>query len=153
MGHVTWDLDAALALTGAPAILRALLAKRLAAAGVDVTVAIEVSGRVQSRINLRTGDKKSGWEHVISRHYNSEVNASQFTIGQAELRTLLQSKEVVSSPVARTLDSADGIRYVREVNLGHSIGIDKFSGQPTSTMSILTDRFGNLITTTPGVIK
>lgn len=153
VGNVTWDLDAALALTGAPAILRALLAKRLAAAGVDVTVAIEVPGRVQSRINLRAGDKKSGWEHVISRHYNSEVNASQFTIGQAELRTLLQSKEVVSSPVARTLDSADGIRYVREVNLGHSIGIDKFSGQPTSTMSILTDRFGNLITTTPGVIK
>lgn len=31
--------------------------------------------------------------------------------------------------------------------------IDKFSGQPTSTMTVLTDRFGNLITTTPGVIK
>ncbi|WP_238337670.1 hypothetical protein, partial [Pseudomonas sp. SWRI51] len=38
VGNVTWDLDAALALTGAPAILRALLAKRLAAAGVDVAV-------------------------------------------------------------------------------------------------------------------
>ncbi len=32
---VTWDLDAALAATGAPAVLRALLARRLAAAGVD----------------------------------------------------------------------------------------------------------------------
>ncbi|WP_327110953.1 DUF637 domain-containing protein, partial [Pseudomonas syringae] len=31
---VTWDLDAALALTGAPAVLRALLARRAAAAGV-----------------------------------------------------------------------------------------------------------------------
>lgn len=33
--RVTWDLDAALAATGAPAVLRALLARRLAAAGVD----------------------------------------------------------------------------------------------------------------------
>ncbi len=32
--RVTWDLDAALALTGAPAVLRALLAKRAAAAGI-----------------------------------------------------------------------------------------------------------------------
>ncbi|WP_309475722.1 DUF637 domain-containing protein [Pseudomonas alvandae] len=33
--RVPWDLDAALAVTGAPAVLRALLARRLAAAGVD----------------------------------------------------------------------------------------------------------------------
>lgn len=92
ISDVTWDLDAALALVGAPAILRALLAKRLAAAGVDVAVVIHVPGRVQSRINLMAGDKKPGWEHVVSRHFNPEVNASQFTIGQAELRTLLQSR-------------------------------------------------------------
>ncbi|MBB6368428.1 hypothetical protein FHR56_003607 [Xanthomonas sacchari] len=94
-----------------------------------------------------------GWEHVLSRHFNPEVNASQFTIGQAELRTLPQSAEVVSTPVTRTLESAQGIRYVREVDIGHPIGIDKFSGQPTSIMTVLTDKFGNLITTTPGFIK
>ena len=33
------------------------------------------------------------------------------------------------------------------------IGIDKFSGQPTSIMTVLTDKFGNLVTATPGVIK
>ena len=38
ISDVTWDLDAALALTGAPAVFRALLAKRLAAAGADVVV-------------------------------------------------------------------------------------------------------------------
>ncbi|WP_371924059.1 hemagglutinin repeat-containing protein [Pseudomonas sp. IC_126] len=122
-------------------------------AGNAAEAAIQVPGRVQSRVNLMAGDKSAGWEHVVSRHFNPEVNASQFTIGQAELRTLLQSKEVVSAPVTRTLESAQGIRYVREVNLGRPIGIDKFSGQPTSTMTVLTDRFGNLITTTPGVIK
>lgn len=58
---------------------------------------------------------------------------------------------MVSAPVTRMLES--GIRYVREVNLSGSIGIDKFSGQPTSTMTVLTDRFGNLITTAPGVVK
>ncbi|HGM8535806.1 TPA: DUF637 domain-containing protein, partial [Pseudomonas aeruginosa] len=123
------------------------------ATGTAAEAAIQVPGRVQSRVNLMAGDKSAGWEHVVSRHFNPEVNASQFTIGQAELRTLLQSKEVVSAPVTRMLESAQGIRYVREVNLSGPIGIDKFSGQPTSTMTVLTDRFGNLITTTPGVVK
>lgn len=36
---VTWDLDAALALKGAPAVLRVLLGKRRAAAGVDAKIA------------------------------------------------------------------------------------------------------------------
>ncbi|EMM1380551.1 TPA: hypothetical protein ACHTCS_005916, partial [Pseudomonas aeruginosa] len=123
------------------------------ATGTAAEAAIQVPGRVQSRVNLMTGDKSAGWEHVVSRHFNPEVNASQFTIGQAELRTLLQSKEVVSAPVTRMLESAQGIRYVREVNLSGPIGIDKFSGQPTSTMTVLTDRFGNLITTTPGLLS
>ena len=122
-------------------------------AGAVAETAIQVPGRVQSRVNLMTGDKSSGWEHVVNRHFNSEVNASQFTIGQNELRTLLQSKEVVSAPVTRILQSEQGVRYVREVNLSQTIGIDKFSGQPTAIMTVLTDKFGNLITATPGVIK
>ncbi|WP_408636598.1 DUF637 domain-containing protein, partial [Pseudomonas agronomica] len=42
--RVTWDLDAALAVTGAPAVLRALLARRLAAAGVADTVVVGAKG-------------------------------------------------------------------------------------------------------------
>lgn len=42
-------------------------------------------------------------------------------------------------------------RYVREVTLDFNIGIDKFSGSPT--MTVLTDKHGNLVTATPGVIK
>jgi hypothetical protein len=50
--------------------------------------------------------------------------------------------------------SADGIRYVREINVGKNIGLDKFNNmKPTSIMTVLTDEFGNLITATPGVIK
>jgi hypothetical protein len=46
-----------------------------------------------------------------------------------ELRDLLQSKPVVSTPVTRMVNSADGVRYVREVDVGRWIGADKFSGK------------------------
>lgn len=119
-----------------------------------------VPGRVQSRINLKTGDQTAsgkfinGWGHVLDRHFNPNVNASQFTISPSELRALLQSASVIKKPVTRTLNSADhGIRYVREVNVGRTIGTDKLNGyQPTSTMTILSDKFGNLVTATPGKI-
>ena len=119
-----------------------------AAAGVDAPI-FSVPGRVVSRINLESG----GWLHVLQRHFNSSVNASQFTMSQQELRVLLQSPQVVGSPITRTINSVDGIRYERVVNLGRAIGIDKFSGAATSTMTVLTDRFGNLVTATPGRIR
>lgn len=104
---------------------------------------------VQSRINI----SNDGWKHVVDRHFSNK-NASQFTISQDELRSLLSSKEIVNSPVIRSIDSADGSRYVREVTLDKSIGLDKFNDfKPTSTMTIITDKHGNLVTATPGVIK
>jgi filamentous hemagglutinin len=64
---------------------------------------------------------------------------------------MLSNKYIVNSPVIRSIDSVNGIRYVREVNLNKSIGLDKFNEfKPTSTMTILTDRNGNLVTATPG---
>jgi len=80
---------------------------------------------------------------------------SQFTVPQEELRQILQSKEVVSTPITKILPSADGPRYVREVDLlGRSIGTDKFNNfSPTSKMSVLTDGAGNLVSAFPGVIK
>lgn len=104
---------------------------------------------VQSRINI----SNDGWDHVLDRHF-SKKNASQFTISKDELRSLLSSKNVVQSPVTKSIESADGVRYVREVTLDKPIGIDKFDDfKPTSTMTILVDKQGNLITTTPGKIK
>lgn len=104
---------------------------------------------VQSRINI----SNDGWEHVVKRHFSNK-NASQFTISQDELRSLLSSKGIVKTPIKRSLASDDGVRYVREVTLDKPIGLDKFNGfKPTSTMTILTDKRGNLVTATPGVIK
>jgi filamentous hemagglutinin len=60
----------------------------------------------------------------------------------------------VSTPVTRIVDSADGVRYVREVDVGRSIDTDKFNGgQPTSIMTVMADKFGNLVTAFPGVLK
>ena len=103
---------------------------------------------VQSRINIQ----KTGWDHVVDRHF-SDKNASQFTISQSELKTILQSNEVSKVPISRVIDSADGLRYERVITFDKHIGVDKFSKSPTNTMTILTDAKGNLITTTPGRIK
>ncbi|CAG0982622.1 hypothetical protein ANRL3_02233 [Anaerolineae bacterium] len=72
----------------------------------------------------------------------------------AELRGIIQSSAAVNSPVVRTIESADGVRYVREFNAGRIIGVDKFNGnQATSVMTIMTDRFDNLVSTFPGLLK
>ena len=79
---------------------------------------------------------------------------SQFTISKAELRALLTSKEVVKTPITRTLESSDGVRYVRDVLLKDPVGTDKYNNfQPSRRMTVLTDRKGNLITASPGVLK
>lgn len=109
-----------------------------------------VPGRVGSRINL----SNEGMEHVIARHLSGKANASQFSLSEAELRSVLSSRAAVSSPVVRSVESADGIRYVREFDAGRVIGADKFNGnQATSVMTIMTDRFGNLVSTFPGLLK
>ena len=104
---------------------------------------------VQSRINI----SNEGWKHVVDRHFSNK-NASQFTISQDELRSLLSSKDIVKSPVIRSIDSTDGVLYVREVTLDKPIGLDKFNDfKPTSTMTIIIDKHGNLVTAFPGLLK
>lgn len=112
----------------------------------------ETPGRVRSRINLQKGDRTAGWIHVLAEHFNpAKSGKSQFGISQSELRYLLQSREVAGSPVVGVLQSREGPRYVREVTLkGRIIGIDATTKSPTSTFTIMTDRFGNLVTTFPG---
>ena len=105
---------------------------------------------IQSRINVKTGDNKSGWNHVLDRHF-SDKNASQFTISQTDLKSILQSNDISKVPISRIISSSDGPRFERVIILDKNIGTDKFNGyQATNTMTILTDNQGNLITTHPG---
>ncbi|CNI41111.1 Uncharacterised protein [Yersinia thracica] len=111
-------------------------------------------GITQSRINIMTGDRRAGWEHVVERHYSGKTNASQFSISQQELKVVLQDKNIVQTRISRVIQSNDGPRYERVIDMGRNIGFDRFSGgEQTSIMTILTDRSGNLVTVTPGRIQ
>ncbi|MCX8728670.1 VENN motif pre-toxin domain-containing protein [Gilliamella sp. B2838] len=113
---------------------------------------------VQSRINIQNGDSAKGWNHVLNRHFNSNSNASQFTISEAEAKSLIGSDQVRNVPISNTRFSIiKGTNtqqkiYERVITLDKNIGVDKFSGKPTNTITILTDKAGNLITATPGRI-
>jgi hypothetical protein len=109
-----------------------------------------VPGRVQSRINL----SNLGMEHVIDRHFSGKANASQFSLTVVELRTILSSRDAVGSPVIRSIESENGILYLRQFDAGQIVGTDRFNGnQATSVMTIMSDKFGNLVTTFPGKLK
>ncbi|EOL8941882.1 hemagglutinin repeat-containing protein [Cronobacter dublinensis] len=112
---------------------------------------------VQSRINVQNGNAREGWEHVVKRHFSGKENASQFTLSQTEVKSILQSSDVAKIPISNThksINKATGQQetlYERVIIFDKNIGIDKFSGgNPTNTMTILTDKKGNLITATPG---
>ncbi|PMS13985.1 adhesin [Trinickia caryophylli] len=95
-----------------------------------------------------------GLDHIGDRHLDSTVNASQFTISESDLTNLLQNPNTVSTPVTRTIQSGNSINYVREVDAGHVVGTDKFNNyQPTSAMTVITDKYGNLVTAFPGKLK
>jgi hypothetical protein len=57
-----------------------------------------------------------------------------------------QHKDFVKAPISRTLDSR------REVTFDQPTGLDKFNDfQPTNTLTVLTDKYGNLVTAIPGI--
>ncbi|SCC35263.1 RHS repeat-associated core domain-containing protein, partial [Gilliamella intestini] len=109
---------------------------------------------VQSRINIQNGNNKEGWYHVLKRHFGGKSNASQFIITEEEAKSLIGSKQVIDIPISNvrnsTFEGTERKLYERVVNFNKNIGIDKFTGKPTNTITILTDKAGNLITATPG---
>ena len=113
-----------------------------------------IPGRVQSRINVRQGDGStgSGLDYAWRKHGGApKPKKSQFSISKEELITLLQSESVVRAPAVRV---ASG-NFVREVNVGRVIGniSVKSGGSPTSVLTVITDRFGNLVNTFPGKLN
>ncbi len=112
----------------------------------------KVPGRVQSRINVRVGngDKNTGLLYALKKHGGAgSINKSQFSISVEQLKALLQSKKVVSSPVRISPTSG---QFMRVVNTGSRVGNYpvKSGGAPTSHITVITDKFGNLINTFPG---
>lgn len=113
---------------------------------------IQATGRVASRVNVRNGDANitgSGLEYAWKKHGGSwGTNKSAFTISKDELKLLLQNPRVVSTPAYKSSTSGN---YIRTVDVGKNIGVDsKNGGKPTSIMTVITDRQGNLVNTFPG---
>ncbi|WP_052046149.1 hypothetical protein [Candidatus Paracaedibacter symbiosus] len=168
-------IDDALLLTGATQIAKVAaksttkqLGKKLKALKVgesqiaDTPTAIESSGnqiipgRVKTRINIRKGDgtnKNSEIETAWRKHGGAgKDNKSQFTISREELISILEDKTTIQAPVRIAPDS--GI-FAREVETGKIIGnLPKKNGEkPTPTLTILTDKYGNLVNAYPGEFK
>ena len=118
---------------------------------------VENPGRIQSRINLRTGEgtnKAPGLENTWRKHGNDAVDSkSKFTISKDELKVILSDPKVIQSPVK--LDTASG-SFIREVDICREIGrlpLDKANAAPTTKITIITDNYGNLVNVYPGPHK
>ncbi|MBR6026775.1 MAG: hypothetical protein IK065_04170, partial [Neisseriaceae bacterium] len=108
------------------------------------------TGSVATRINIRKGDNKSGLTHTLNNHGGnmSKTNKSQFTISDNEVVKLLKDKNTIDTPAYKDPKSGN---YIRNVDTGKIIGIDAKNGSsPTKTLTVITDKKGNLITTYPG---
>ena len=107
-------------------------------------------GRIQSRINLqRDPTAREGIDHVLAAHLRPGGRKSQFGMNADEIKQLLQSKSVVSSPVT----PLDATRYVRRVDVGRTIGWDMNNGNsPTQWLTVITNAKGNLLTALPGIL-
>ncbi len=121
---------------------------------------IAVPGRVQSRINIisgkskidisHPGSKKPGIDSIWKKHMNSNrMGKSQFTISKDEVISIVKDKNTVKAPITRIIESGN---YVREVNVGHIVGHlpAKKGSKPTTTVTILSDKEGNLVNIYPG---
>lgn len=88
-------------------------------------------------------------DHVLKEHFGRDLanSRSVFSITPDELKKILQSKQVVSSPVT----SLGGGQYLRTVDTGNVVGnvALKYGGGETTWINVFTDRAGNLITTYP----
>ena len=87
-----------------------------------------------------------GLQHVLDRHVPGGLQSagkSLFSAGE-DMSTLVRQGRTVQA-----LQQAGG-NFQRIVNAGRTIGIDRATGQATSTYTIITNAAGDLITAFPG---
>ena len=121
-----------------------------------------IPGRVKSRINVANGRTRftplrestgnpvsAGFNHVVEGHFNRPLGNSRsiFSITEEQLKNLLNSKQVINSPIT----PIKGGQFVRTVDVGENIGNVglREGGGTTSSLQVITDKAGNLITTYP----
>jgi hypothetical protein len=120
-----------------------------------------VPSRVQSRINLRPGIRKaggkmvegSGFWYAWSKHGGGgPASKSQFVHDAPTIFNLLKTQRVVDTP-ARPLENGN---FVREVEFS-AVTVGRLpqneGGTQTSVMTVITDKWGNLVNTFPGTLS
>jgi RHS repeat-associated protein len=88
-----------------------------------------------------------GWTHVINNHTGIYTGAKSVFDTSVDINKLIQNANQVPG-----VQQANG-NFARIVNAGSNVGIDMTTGKPTSYYTVITDAFGNLVTTFPGVPK
>jgi RHS repeat-associated protein len=88
-----------------------------------------------------------GLAHVIDRHTYSGIpkfaNKSKFNVGENVSALISQATH---QPMAKQPNG----RYVRTFDVGRDIGLDRITGGQTSTMTVVTEPDGTLVTAFPG---
>jgi len=91
---------------------------------------------------------EQGMQHVLERHIVNGIpefaGKSKFTTG-VNLQELIQ--QATQMPMVR---QANG-NFARTFDAGRAIGLDRATGQASSTVTIITRPNGNLVTMFPGV--
>ena len=111
------------------------------------------TGAVATRINIRKGDGStgSGLNYAWNKHGpDGNPNKFRFNDGmtQDDVISILKEKNTVNTPAYKDSNSGN---YIRNVETGRNIGVDAKNGNvPTTTLTVITDKKGNLITTYPG---
>ena len=119
--------------------------------GVDVSRINLAKGRTRfTPMRGSTGQPVSaGWDHILDGHFGKPLSGTRsiFSISPEKLKTILQSKTVINSPVT----ALGGGQYKRTVNVGTVVGNAnlKQGGGETSWINVITDKKGNIITAYP----
>lgn len=101
-------------------------------------------GVVPSGSNVRLG--LTGLAHVAGRHFADgalSAGRSVFNVGEDLYDLAARAHNV--APVQ------SGPRWIRVVDAGRPVGVDRTTGALTSNYSVVTDRVGNVVTMHPGI--
>lgn len=93
---------------------------------------------------------EEGFTHVMKRHYLEGFfpKKSKFTMGVREIVGLIKN----SAQVPKRILTNSG-NFERVIDAGRVVGIDGFTQQPTTMMTIITNAAGDLQSAFPGVLK
>jgi filamentous hemagglutinin len=79
---------------------------------------------------------------------------SKFSLSEPQIKELLSNSDVIRAPVTRKLESPTGTNYVRQLDVGRVIGRDRYdNNNETSTLTVITNWQGDLVTAFPGILQ